>query len=652
MNKWQKIADEQTPKVLYEFHHPLINERVVLEEQVKNASGTHPSKTAFFDFRTNTVHQSEAFLEYLVANSDIDAETAFRGVFKHELGHYLKYPNELWKIIHLRYLAKVHFEEFQEQVFAYFVDLMDNLQIVVEKRRGKDLRDLYKALHLIRQNTLLSDETRAGLERQGLDADAYKEIVEQNSVDTLLTAYYQIQGGEDLGVELDFDHVNKRIDHFAQKKEGKASHEVGEDPSKNLEEKLVTLMRTNFTDPRCEELNFHIFGTIVSELLGKIKKEYPQMPSGVPNQNADSGWQDLPTLGDLSQEQLEEALDEMIKRFGKRRYEEIRKFVEKETGKEFDAAKPRGFQKGIGIERSSITFYDGQISFYERLARVMGRLYLKPRAVITDVHNSYPEGQKAFTVSDPLRTLNPFSTGGRVLPGITQRHVEKHGTKTDTKDRIPNYNIILDSSGSMTHPQHRSIPITVSYVIANNAWSNGAKVGVMNFSTDVAFLPPTRDLEKVYSLLTAYWGGGTVLNVSKIREYYQRLVGGELPNLPYFSSEQDYEQLLERMHPAEQKLYTDKNITLQLDKPLKQLYESMDNVMITDGGIFNIEEVVDYMNSVADLTRNVIFLLNNEAEYQRWGDLHLRNTQLIHVEQIDDLYGVVLGDMKKRLVKE
>lgn len=618
---WQKVIEEQVPTVHGDFYSPLIPLEVRLHDEETNIS------TAWIDFRTNETHIVASFLDDLVKKAGLEQDVAVRGILKHEFGHYVIYPRECAQLLFLGHIADSQWKKYHKHVLAYWIDVLDNLPQILKEHRGKEVRELYRGMNtLFEQEQMLPDQTRKLLEGLQINPDQLREVLRQYSVDRLLTAYYQAQSKQDLGVDLS--------------------------DAPYLEEKLKELMTINYLDTASEITNFVLFGTIIKEVLEKLEENLPKVPEDVLKKLLEPYITDAPDMKDFSDKQIEEGLDYIIRKWGKRRYEMIRDYVERQTGKKYD--QPERNRPGIGLERTELQFHDDQIPYYERKARTYG-LHIHKKPLIVDVRDQYPEGKHTFHVGDPVRTLDPFSTGGRVLPGITKRHQLKAGTKKDKQYRVPHLLIVLDSSGSMIRPEEGSPAITAGFVAARNYWENGAEVGVMNFSGDTAFLLPTRNLEQVYSMNCAYWGGGTTPNIEKIKEYMRRIHGGEKG--VFYTTEKDYERVIERMDPSERREYLDKNLQIDLKGGLQQTYEKLDTIMITDGGIANLEEVITYFNATAEVTRNTIFLLtykdkdgtyNIPEEFQQ----ELLNTQVIPVTKDDDLVNIVIGGPVKSMVPE
>jgi len=436
-----------------------------------------------------------------------------------------------------------------------------------------------------------------------------------------------------------------------------------------LKDKLKQLMAINFLEPKDEWINMLAFGEIIKDILYEDKNkcgggEGKGKGGGGEGKGKGDGKGEVqgPVFGDISiddfsDNQINEGLNEIIRKYGIERYKMIKKFLEEKTGRKWDkdTEKSSGKLAGIGsvdeIERN-----DDMIPYYERLSKTYG-MYIIKKPVLVDVIDNYPYENIEFSPGDPLNRLNKFSTGGRILPGITKRHKEGCGKKQDRTFKVPHCFICIDSSGSMTHPRNKSHAVNTGFVIARNYYANNAKIAVMNFSADSFLLLPTRELHDVYAALCAYWGGGTVLDTEKMKEYITKYFGKEFysgkKSANYIvSDEKDYEELIGRLGKRERKEFEKKaSIEVKL-KEVKEVFDKVDMHMITDGEIANLPEVIEYFNSISKMTRSTIYLIENPNQYAEWQSLNLPNTQIINVENEKDLEHICIGKVKKNLVPE
>jgi hypothetical protein len=176
-------------------------------------------------------------------------------------------------------------------------------------------------------------------------------------------------------------------------------------------------------------------------------------------------------------------------------------------------------------------------------------IYIQPLAKTGSI---YPSEIKEFEFDDGIESYNPVESYGKLIPGIAKKFVYEdfEGISGGMADAV----IVMDSSGSMTDPEKEvSYAVLGAFVIARNYLENGARVGVVNFSNRNISLPPTRS-EIVFDHLILYQGGGTHLDVHELGEY------------------------------------------------LKRIGTQVDLIMITDGGIENIEEVEDFISRLRSLT--------------------------------------------------
>jgi hypothetical protein len=615
---WQEVIDEQVPVVMKQFYSPLVDTRVVLEEEL--ASGT-----AHFDFRDNTTHAQESFLDDLV-DAGLSQEVAVRSIIKHEFGHYHIYPKECDVLMFLYHFAQHQFGKYTKPVVAYWIDVLDNLPQILKKKSGQDIRDLYRTMNAMgEERFVVTPPVRELLEALEIDADEYVDVLRTYSVDRLVTAYYQRQGGEDLGVDLsDNEYLSGKLDE---------------------------LMAINFLDQACEISNFVLFGTVVSDVLKELEAHLPKIPEDLLQKLLAPYIADAPELDEFTDKQIQEGLDKIIKRWGRKRYERIKDYVEKETGRKLDQPREPGKGLQAGMGSSELKFHDDDIPYYDRLSRIHG-VYIHRKPVVVDVHDKYPQGQERFRVGDSVRRLNRYSTGGKVLPGITTRYREGAGTRKDNMFKVPNLSLWMDTSGSMSGNWLHYARLA-GFILARNYHVNGAEVGVVNFSTDTAFLLPTRELDEAYSMICAYWGGGTILNIPKIQEYVERIAerGRDSTVERMYTTEEDYQRLVDRMSPEQQRAFVEKHLTVDLKGEVRTTYDKLDTAIITDGGIGNLDEVVAYINQTATVSRNTIFLVGRD-DLGDWDQLHLPNTQIIPVNKPDDLIGCVIGDVRNLVPEE
>ena len=72
----------------------------------------------------------------------------------------------------LKHFSQGQFDEFTNDVLAYWFDVMDNLPQMLKELRGKEVRELYRSMNtLIQKEMILSDRDKERLSAMQLDPD-------------------------------------------------------------------------------------------------------------------------------------------------------------------------------------------------------------------------------------------------------------------------------------------------------------------------------------------------------------------------------------------------------------------------------------------------------------------------------------------------
>ena len=523
-----------------------------------------------------------------LVSNGMDEETALKALLDHEVGHYIFYPRNLAELIYVGHLSKEWFKEYHKNILGLFLDVKDNTAVMLREEQGKALRNLYKTMHRMTKK--------------------------EDPVMNVINAYYQHQTGEDLEVKLS-DSVQ--------------------------EEALEKLKSIDFLSKEHIEFQLGTFGDAIKDLMPKKENNY----SGCPLE--------IFGPGDFTKEQIDDALDELIKRYGMRRFGKIKEYVESEIEKKIDTKEfKKQSSKGIGAEITDLNTNDNLIPYYERWAKA-NRVYIIKKPITVNKRDPFPEENIPYNVGSEHHRLNPFSSGGLIIPGVTKQWKDAFSTRKDKEFKVPDLFLWIDSSGSMPHPENDSPAVKAGAMLINNYHKNESDIGVCNFSGSSAFLFPTRDLTKAYSMLCAYHGGGTTMDLEGIKKY-MNLVSkkGKQIRGAFGTSEKEMERFYEILPEDKKKELTNKDLSVDLNKEVKQTYEKMDNILITDGGISNLNEVIEYMNSTAEFTRNTIIVYDDPKAAEEWQSLTTDNTQIISAETAEDLYKMTIGKAKNNLIKQ
>ena len=208
------------------------------------------------------------------------------------------------------------------------------------------------------------------------------------------------------------------------------------------------------------------------------------------------------------------------------------------------------------LERPDISWY-----------RTRARRYSVSIESLIKQGSLYPDQITDFELDDSIDTFNPIESYGKVLPSLAKKHelaeFERYGEIS-----VPDAVIIIDSSGSMPNPEEVvSYAVLGGFSLARNYLALGARVGVINFSNSNLELVPTRNRQRVYETLKIYQGHGTTLHIDDLDQYVRSMDAG-----------------------------------------------GRDYILITDAGIENMGEVVDYFSEVKG--RLTIIWLKSGTEFE------------------------------------
>jgi len=138
----------------------------------------------------------------------------------------------------------------------------------------------------------------------------------------------------------------------------------------------------------------------------------------------------------------------------------------------------------------------------------------------------HPHSHRPWEVCQPFQDLDPWSSFGKFLPGITQVWERREGQIYGKQEKTPNCLVIIDSSGSMVDPRTQlSYAVLGGGCAADGYLRHGAKVAVYNFSDAPAggseYLPFTTSRSLIYRVLCRYFGGGTAIDLDEVTSVAQ-----------------------------------------------------------------------------------------------------------------------------------
>ena len=229
-------------------------------------------------------------------------------------------------------------------------------------------------------------------------------------------------------------------------------------------------------------------------------------------------------LGQYSSEEIEEGLKELAQYSDSP--DEFKNIIRDFEDEIMDVSQLNQLSMGIGTGRS----LDANLLYYMKLAEN----YLLPirKQPMEKSGSLYPHHHVPWESSQPYQDIDPWTSFGKIMPGITQTWQRDEGEVYGDEEGIPDCILIIDSSQSMINPLHELSYAVLGAGCAGDAYlRNNARVAVYNFSDAEAggykISPYSNDRRDIYRCICHYFGGGTRLRV----EHIETLQNDDTPDL-------------------------------------------------------------------------------------------------------------------------
>lgn len=303
-------------------------------------------------------------------------------------------------------------------------------------------------------------------------------------------------------------------------------------------------------------------------------------------------------LDQYSSQEIERGLQDLAMEAGAP--SEFKEIVQDFEDELMEAALQTDTGMGLGPGRS----VDADILYYMKLAEN----YLLPirRTPMEKSGSLYPHHHIPWEVGKPYQDIDPWTSFGKIMPGITQTWRRLEGDIFGDEEGIPDCIVVIDSSGSMTDPRQNISYAVLGAACACDAYlRNEAHVAVYNFSDSYLggqqILPYSQNRRQIYRTICHYFGGGTKLLIENIE-------------------------------------------ALQTD-------ETPDIFMITDMQITNLEILIQYFNTCKNRVTAVHIGDNTHVQTFRNSMALQKNIGIYPVENKKDIPRIVLGKIREYLYK-
>lgn len=492
--------------------------------------------TAFLDWLKLNIGINALFVKELSKKKDIDK--IVRGIYTHEFGHYHLHPYGKSMQLYLSFMAHKTFKEISDIVYPLYTDFENNTLIMDSDLKYKeDLKETLRAAWDICDKT----PTDAAI------FSAYNKLI-------------------DLDVKIDLKKYKNKDKIEAAIKE--------------LEQILITKSQ----DYGLQYSQMLRFGQAIEPLIdAKTKTMCTLLQLAQGGGSITITPKDIQNLPPELKAQIDEELRKLLKALPKQLYEEIKKHF---TGD--DPAQKSQKGTGIGSGHQDVSLADKQtIDYYKEAIRAFG-LYIRPKRTLSLSTVNIPSGKEDFKPSDSAVGIDLRFSGGKILPGLTKRVKQEKIPFPATKEVIPGLILYKDASGSMTNPCHAKCYGTIAGgMFLASYLKSRAPVGVVLFDDQSSEIFYSLKEDELLARLCGYKGGGTAIDMDRLKEDLE----AKKEMLP-MDKELDPEEL--KRNPFFRK-YLQKSARITgLDRLKKG--RVTDFVIITDGGIANIEELVSFFH--------------------------------------------------------
>jgi hypothetical protein len=262
----------------------------------------------------------------------------------------------------------------------------------------------------------------------------------------------------------------------------------------------------------------------------------------------------------------------------------------------------KGYGTG-GMGRGNGNPLDANLLYYMKLAESytlpIRKLPIEKRGYL------HPHAHRPWEIGKPFADIDVWTSFGKVMPGITQMWTKKEGETHGEYEGTPDCLIIIDSSGSMINPRERLSYAVLGAACACNAYlKHESRAAVYNFSDALRgnkiILDFNHDKEHIYQTICRYFGGGTALDLDDITSL---LSGTDNPDI----------------------------------------------FIITDMQITNLENLIDFINTIENRVTAVHLGHNVHAARFKDGTVQKKNISLFNVKNKEDIPKIVLGKVKEYL---
>lgn len=546
---------------------------------------------AEFRLGTSRTHIGRDTILEIINQSELSPMSVIEGLLTHEVGHYMTFPRNLRTVILANKIIEDYSsgepEPIQDFIFQTYADVANDVKSVLSEPQRSAILDVRAAI--------LKTESEP-----------------EKTIRELILAYLRYQAGQEYTDIIPDGH----------------------------EEHFERMQRIDFLDRGVDALRVGLWhwAEIVTDILDSLDFDRSSERDGTAL--ADINTDDL--LSTASSEDIRNAMGNIADEVTRREYEQIEnwlddrevdtKGVDELVGEQVTEQEDSG-EIGIGTGEGQLTLDSEIIRYYRRLSREYP-LAIRRKPIETESTRETFEDVSKWRVNEDALLAMPEHSGGKLLPGVTRQIVRRERPQTTIDHEIPHLLVAIDSSGSMPDPAERKSYAVLAAVSAARSYRlHESAVGVINFSGKSYYLPYTYDIDQAMAAICAYQGGGTVVDMELLEE----MLGPEEASR-YNNSNQSIDNIPDR--------FVEKDVEVSEQTFRKALQEdTIDLLMFTDGGIANLDAVVEELEARRALNRGTLILTGRHEQF-------VPETERIRAHRVDDeadIHDIVVEDVRQNL---
>ncbi len=518
--------------------------------------------TAYISLLENKIHENPDFAKKLSEFEDL--RVISRGIPIHEFGHYFFFPRKVSLALFLSYNASKDFGIFANNIYQMYLDFVNEAMIVQQDMGSEEIKKtriaMFNSASLNQLNPISACYYLSMKEKMGLSIQVDLGCYEHSTLDKIVQALDQISKII-INPEISGNDMDEYFFYASQQ---------------------------------------YIFGEALLPLLkDQLNQELKALISCMSQDHGLITKKSIDGLDGEKRTVVEEAIRSLVKILRKDVYEDLKRHFlggpSPRKNKKQNPNSPGLTSRKLQLaDKTTIDYYLDQARSYNYVIR--------PRRILSLSSVEIPFGKKEYKINDSPIGLDVRFSGGKIIPGLTKTRMNEHIPYPASREIISRAVFWKDASGSMPNPAEFTCYGTIVLTMCVLSYlGSGAEVGVALFDEEATRLKFTRKKYEALETLCGYKGGGTYVDINRLRSDLESK-GNNLMGV------KDSELLKSRLFKSMVENYMRKRAMITGFDKLSKV--PTDFYIVTDGGIHNIEEFIEFVRENDEYRCTIIHTSN------------------------------------------